>query len=149
MRFCLLFQHICYGNSIAFADILRSSEVSYLSPYEKSEILDYHKVYYIGAQSKKTRATPEIIASNYGYDDDRDNYIAVIGDHLAYRYEIVAVLGKGASGQVLQCRDHATGESVAVKIIQNKKRSHHQALVEIKILENLKKWVCHGLSYQQ
>ena len=128
----------------AFVALLRSSQASYLSPYEKSEVLDFHKVYYIGTHSEKTQATPEVTASNYGYDDERGDYIVVTGDHLAYRYEIVDVLGKGSFGQVLQCRDHATGQSVAVKIIRNKKRFHHQALVEIKILENLKKWVCYG-----
>lgn len=50
-------------------------------------------------------------------------------------------LGKGSFGQVLHCRDHCTGESMAIKIIRNKKRFHHQALVEIKILDNLRKWV--------
>lgn len=122
--------------------LLRSNQASYLSPYEKSEILDFHKVYYIGTHSEKTQATPDVTANNYGYDDERGDYIVVTGDHLAYRYEIIDVLGKGSFGQVLQCRDYATGESVAVKIIRNKKRFHHQALVEIKILENLKKWVC-------
>ena len=61
-------------------------------------------------------------------------------DHIHYRYEVHDVLGKGSFGQVLQCRDHATGQSVAVKIIRNKKRFHHQALVEVKVLENLNKW---------
>ena len=122
--------------------LLRSSQVSYLSPYEKSEILDFHKIYYIGTRSEKTQATPDANANNFGYDDERGDYIVVTGDHLAYRYEIMDVLGTGSFGQVLQCRDHATGESVAVKIIRNTKRFHHQALVEIKILENLKKWVC-------
>ena len=41
---------------------------------------------------------------------------------------------------MLQCRDHCTGEMVAIKIIRNKKRFHHQALIEIKVLENLRKW---------
>jgi serine/threonine protein kinase len=50
-------------------------------------------------------------------------------------------LGKGSFGQVLSCRDHATGDSVAIKIIRNKKRFHHQALIEIKILDNLRQWV--------
>jgi dual specificity tyrosine-phosphorylation-regulated kinase 2/3/4 len=70
----------------------------------------------------------------------------VNGDHLAFRYEIMDTLGKGSFGQVLNCRDHQTGESVAIKIIRNKKRFHHQALVEIKILDNLRKWVCLYLS---
>ncbi|KAF8319393.1 kinase-like protein [Clavulina sp. PMI_390] len=122
------------------ASLLRSSQSAYLSPFEKSEILDFHKVYCIGAHSQKTQATPEITTNNYGYDDERGDYIVIPGDHLAYRYEIVEVLGKGSFGQVLQCKDHATGGSVAVKIIRNKKRFHHQALVEIKILENLRQW---------
>ena len=31
---------------------------------------------------------------------------------------------------------------MAVKIIRNKKRFHHQALVEVKILDSLRKKVC-------
>ena len=113
----------------------------YLSEYERKEVLDYPSVYYYGAKSKKKLANPDTSTNNYGYDDDRGDYLVVNRDHLAYRYEIIDTLGKGSFGQVLQCRDHCTGESVAVKIIRNKKRFHHQALVEIKILENLKKWV--------
>jgi serine/threonine protein kinase len=86
-------------------------------------------------------ATLENTANNHGYDDERGDYIVVNHDHLAYRYEIIDTLGKGSFGQVLHCRDHCTGESVAIKIIRNKKRFHHQALVEIKILDNLRKWV--------
>jgi dual specificity tyrosine-phosphorylation-regulated kinase 2/3/4 len=51
------------------------------------------------------------------------------------------VLGKGSFGQVLGCRDHQTGGNVAVKIIRNKKRFHAQALVEVKILQQLVEWV--------
>ena len=58
-----------------------------------------------------------------------------------YRYEITDSLGKGSFGQVLKCLDHKTGEHVAVKIIRNKKRFHCQALVEVKILESLSRWV--------
>ncbi|KAG1855096.1 hypothetical protein C8R48DRAFT_776498 [Suillus tomentosus] len=73
-------------------------------------------------------------------DDERGDYQVVNGDHLALRYGIMDILGKGLFGQVLSCRDHQTGESVAIKIIRNKKRFHHQALMEIKILDNLRKW---------
>ena len=121
--------------------VLKSSQVRYLSEYERKEILDYPAVYTIGAQSKKKPATPDVSTNNYGYDDDRGDYLVVNHDHLAYRYEIIDTLGKGSFGQVLNCRDHSTGESVAIKIIRNKKRFHHQALVEIKILDNLRKWV--------
>ena len=86
-------------------------------------------------------ATPDNNTNNYGYDDERGDYQVVNHDHLAFRYEVIDTLGKGSFGQVLHCRDHCTGESVAVKIIRNKKRFHHQALVEIKILDCLRKWV--------
>lgn len=120
--------------------LLKSSQAVYLSDYERKEVLDYPSVYYIGARSDKKPATRDNSTNNYGYDDDRGDYLIVNKDHLAYRYEVIDTLGKGSFGQVLHCRDYCTGESVAIKIIRNKKRFHHQALVEIKILDNLRKW---------
>ncbi|KAJ7929390.1 hypothetical protein B0H13DRAFT_948617 [Mycena leptocephala] len=122
------------------AAILKSSQNQFLSEYERKEILDFPAVYCIGARSKKKPAVLDNSTNNYGYDDDRGDYLVVNHDHLAYRYEIIDTLGKGSFGQVLHCRDHCTGESLAIKIIRNKKRFHHQALVEIKILDNLRKW---------
>ncbi|KAI0303440.1 hypothetical protein B0F90DRAFT_1935362 [Multifurca ochricompacta] len=120
--------------------VLKSGQRQHLSEYERQEILDYPSVYYIGAGSEKKLAHPDRPTNNYGYDDDRGDYLVVDRDHLGYRYEVMDSLGKGSFGQVLSCRDHATGESVAIKIIRNKKRFHHQALVEIKILDNLRQW---------
>ncbi len=39
--------------------------------------------------------------------------------------------------QVLKCHDFRTNRMYAVKIIRNKKRFHHQALVELKVLKYL------------
>ncbi|KAI0043563.1 hypothetical protein FA95DRAFT_1609296 [Auriscalpium vulgare] len=122
------------------AAILKSSQRQYLSEYELQEIQDFPSVYYIGANSEKKPARPDVTTNNFGYDDDRGDYLVVDHDHLNYRYEVLDSLGKGSFGQVLSCRDHCTGQSVAVKIIRNKKRFHHQALVEIKILDNLRTW---------
>jgi dual specificity tyrosine-phosphorylation-regulated kinase 2/3/4 len=47
-------------------------------------------------------------------------------------------LGKGSFGQALKCFDYKTNEFVAVKIIRNKKRFHHQAGVELNILNYLR-----------
>ncbi|KAJ1309929.1 hypothetical protein OPQ81_006688 [Rhizoctonia solani] len=121
-------------------ELLVSSQNEHLCPYERKEVLDFERAYYVGQGSKKNMATLENSTNNYGYDDERGDYLVIKHDHLAYRYEIIDTLGKGSFGQVLQCRDHCTGLSVGIKIIRNKKRFHHQALVEIKILESLKKW---------
>ena len=74
---------------------------------------------------------------NAGYDDGDGNYLAVPGDHVAYRYEIVSHLGSGSFGKVLKCYDHATSRHVALKIIRNKKRFLEQAQIEADLLFTL------------
>jgi len=59
-------------------------------------------------------------------------------DHIAFRFEVLSVLGRGSFGQVMKVYDYKTNQAVACKIIRNKKRFHHQALVEVKILETLR-----------
>lgn len=113
-----------------------------LNIFERGEIIDFKDIYFCGTQkAKKHVGDLKSQAANFGYDDDRGDYQIVIGDHLAYRYEVVDVLGKGSFGQVVRCVDHKTGQLVAVKIIRNKKRFHQQALVEVNILQKLKEWV--------
>jgi len=46
----------------------------------------------------------------------------VIGDHIAFRYEVKDHLGKGSFGIAVQCVDHKTGEEVALKVVKNKKK---------------------------
>jgi dual specificity tyrosine-phosphorylation-regulated kinase 2/3/4 len=113
-----------------------------LNIFERGEIIDFKDIYFCGTQkAKKHVGDLKSQSANFGYDDDRGDYQIVIGDHLAYRYEVVDVLGKGSFGQVVRCVDHKTGGLVAVKIIRNKKRFHQQALVEVNILQKLKEWV--------
>ena len=107
-----------------------------LTEYEKSEILEYQDVYYLGKITNKIKTNPSGI--NYGYDDDRGDYLLIAGDHIAYRYEIIKMLGKGNFGQVVLCEDHKRQEMVAVKLVRNKKRFNQQATVEIKILQTLR-----------
>ncbi|EGC47810.1 dual specificity tyrosine-phosphorylation regulated kinase [Histoplasma capsulatum var. duboisii H88] len=115
-----------------------------LNIFEKGEIIDFKDIYFCGThKAKKHVGDLSAQAANFGYDDERGDYNIVIGDHLAYRYEIVDILGKGSFGQVVRCVDHKTGSLVAVKIIRNKKRFHQQALVEVNILQKLKEWDPH------
>ncbi|WVQ77457.1 hypothetical protein IAR50_007143 [Cryptococcus sp. DSM 104548] len=109
-----------------------------MSDLERKEVLDFDLIFYSPSPGSIRR--PGGTMYNHGYDDERGDYIIVDGDHLCYRYEVGGILGKGSFGQVVQCRDHKTGKSVAVKIIRNKKRFHTQALVEVKILQQLVEW---------
>ncbi|CAI8046548.1 Dual specificity tyrosine-phosphorylation-regulated kinase 4, partial [Geodia barretti] len=110
----------------------------HLSPFERKEIEEYPEIWYLGLESKKIQAEHGA-SQNAGYDDENGSYIKVLHDHIAYRYEIREVIGKGSFGQVVKCFDHKTKQPVAIKIIRNKKRFHHQALVEVKILDSLRK----------
>ncbi len=119
-----------------------ASRIFDLTIFERGEIVDYPDIYFTGALSaRKIMGDLNSASSNFGYDDERGDYNIIEGDHLAYRYEVVDVLGKGSFGQVVRCVDHKTGILVAVKIIRNKKRFHQQALVEVNILQKLKEWV--------
>ena len=120
--------------------------IAMLNIYERGEIIDFDDIYFCGTQNAhKVVGNVQSDAPNFGYDDERGDYTIVPGDHLAYRYEIIDVLGKGSFGQVVRCIDHKLGVLVAVKIIRNKKRFHQQALVEVNILQKLLEWVrCPG-----
>ncbi|CAG9798917.1 unnamed protein product [Chironomus riparius] len=111
---------------------------SRLSDYEKQEIEKYPEIWYVGLEAVKINAKPGT-PLNCGYDDENGSYNKVIHDHICYRYEILEVIGKGSFGQVIRALDHKTNQYVAIKIIRNKKRFHHQALVEVRILDELRK----------
>ncbi|KAF4121083.1 hypothetical protein GMORB2_2570 [Geosmithia morbida] len=123
--------------------------IAMLNIYERGEIIDYNDIFFCG-----TQGAPKVVGDlhsdkpNFGYDDDRGDYTIIPGDHLAYRYEIVDVLGKGSFGQVVRCIDHKLGVLVAIKIIRNKKRFHQQALVEVNILKKLRDWTLLSLCVQ-
>jgi len=112
--------------------------INKLTPYEHHEIFNYPQIYFIGANAKKR---PGIIGgpNNCGYDDEQGSYTHIPHDHIAYRYEILKVIGKGSFGQVLKVYDHKTHQHVALKMVRNEKRFHRQAQEEIRILEHLRK----------
>ncbi|XP_019760490.1 dual specificity tyrosine-phosphorylation-regulated kinase 2 isoform X2 [Dendroctonus ponderosae] len=109
-----------------------------LTPYEQHEIYNYPHIYFLGLNSKKR---PGIIGNpnNCDYDNEQGSYIHIPHDHIAYRYEVLKVIGKGSFGQVVKAYDHASHTHVALKMVRNKKRFHRQALEEVRILEHLRK----------
>ncbi|XP_007435736.2 dual specificity tyrosine-phosphorylation-regulated kinase 4, partial [Python bivittatus] len=108
-----------------------------LTLHEQREIKEYKELWFLGLGAKKIEGYIDAENSS-SYDDDHGSYKKVLGDHMAYRYEILAIIGKGSFGHVVKCLDHKTGERVAVKVIRNKKRFHNQALVEVGILNTLR-----------
>lgn len=74
---------------------------SELTEFEKTEILEYPSIYFIGASTaQKIQGSPHL-EFNFGYDDESGDYKIVTGDHIGYRYEVIKFLGKGSFGTAL------------------------------------------------
>lgn len=78
----------------------------------------------------------EIPKSNFD-NKDRNNDEFNIGDHVAYRYEVLSKIGTGAFGTVLKCYDHKMSCEVALKMIKETHESHPEIALEAKFLEAL------------
>ena len=98
-----------------------------LSRYEHKEIVHFKKLYYLGCGRKDEKS----FSDNNGY------YKVIIGDHLAYRYEILEKLGEGSFGTVVKCKDHKTGDSVAIKIIRKSIKIAKYGQREVDVLDLL------------
>ena len=109
-----------------------------LTEYEQQEILNYPQIFFVGQNAKKKQG---VIGSpqNCGYDDEHGSYVDVPHDHVAYRFEVLKLLGKGSFGQVMKVYDHKFQTHIALKMVRNEKRFHRQAQEEIRILDHLRK----------
>ncbi|KAK3587103.1 hypothetical protein CHS0354_023557 [Potamilus streckersoni] len=109
-----------------------------LTSFEHHEIFNFPQIFFVGQNAKKRQGVVGG-ANNNGYDDEQGSYAHVPHDHIAYRYEVLKVIGKGSFGQVVKTYDHKSQQHVALKMVRNEKRFHRQAQEEIRILEHLKK----------
>lgn len=145
---------------------------SELTELEKCEVLQFGDIFFFSSLDIKTQrregkihhtavastvrapapdegSTPSLPQSapvelfNDGYDDDRGDYLVLAQDHLAFRFEVLHVLGSGSFGQVVCCWDHQRQQQVAVKIIRNRKKYKEQSLIEVQILSQLQR-ACHS-----
>lgn len=144
-------------------DILQNAPGE-LTEFEKREILVYGQVHFYSSLSvKKQRQCGRIVNAlpthgdddpvedeqqnqdvttpaveyNDGFDDERGDYLVLVQDHLAYRFEVQRALGRGSFGQVVECLDHRTQRQVAVKIIRNRAKYAEQAMLEVQLLTQL------------
>jgi len=108
-----------------------------LTSYEKAEILKNGKVYYIGHKRSRNSLTRDF-TGNFGFDDKDKNLIVEVGDHIAYRYQVLSKLGRGMFGNVMKCHDHKTGKDVSLKVMKNDITWSLQCINEIKILKKMR-----------
>ncbi|CAL8361285.1 unnamed protein product [Gadus morhua 'NCC'] len=123
------------GQHLATADALLAFG-KHLTPFERREIEHYKEVWYLGIAAEKIQETS---GCHHGYDDFQGHYKMVIKDHIAYRYEVLEVMGEGTYGRVFKSRDHKTKQLVAMKVIANNKMFAAVATAEVEILELLQK----------
>jgi len=110
---------------------------THFTDYEREEVLDFKQVWYVGENVKKIdaiRGGPR----NCGFDDSTGRYRCRVNDHVAYRYKLVAPLGKGAFGDCFRAFDFERRQWCALKIIRNEPRFHRQGKVEVNVLELLR-----------
>jgi dual specificity tyrosine-phosphorylation-regulated kinase 2/3/4 len=100
----------------------------YLMDREASEIAQFREVWFLRNTVPKTKKTSNVIPDFFHF---------VPNDHIAYRYEQEAVIGKGSFGSVIRCLDHKTGERVAIKMLRDRPKVHSQILFELDLLIQL------------
>ena len=100
---------------------------SSLSVYERTEITNYTHIYFLGEKAEKLEPP---------FTDAETYYITVAGDQIAYRYEVIEEIGRGAFGKALRCYDHRSSQQVVLKIL--KKSNEEMGENELKALEKLK-----------
>jgi len=103
-----------------------------LETYETNEKLNYApEIFYSGS---KFTTRPTLINGHSDFNDSKGYYFIHIHDHIAYRYQIIKILGKGAFGNVVLAFDHKLIELKAIKIIRDEARFNRQVVKEIEIL---------------
>lgn len=87
-------------------------------------------------KAEASEGTDGELHGNPVFDNFEGYYKVQMGEHLAYRYEILKVLGKGSFAQVVQCRDRKSSseETFAVKITRNTEMDHKFAHKEAQYL---------------
>jgi dual specificity tyrosine-phosphorylation-regulated kinase 2/3/4 len=115
-----------------------------LTEFEKTEILEYKYIYYVGDNNVKFNK--HIIYKNY-LDNNNifgkdERFVIRTNDHISYRYKILDSLGKGAYGDVIKVKDYKYTKIRAIKLFNNvshytKEENNNLFLRELDILELL------------
>lgn len=72
--------------------------VKYLTDFERTEVDEYENLYYLADNNLKIKPTKLERLVNNGFDDEEGYYRVQKGDHIAYRFQLIEIIGKGAFG---------------------------------------------------
>jgi dual specificity tyrosine-phosphorylation-regulated kinase 2/3/4 len=109
---------------------------SILTCEEHSEILRFPEVYYVGTRESKVRALRQT-SKSVAHAPVFHYFRTSPGDHIAYRYQVISVLGKGTFGEVFKCFDHKLGQQVAVKALATGVGAESESRRELESLQTL------------
>ncbi|XP_002738423.1 dual specificity protein kinase CLK2-like [Saccoglossus kowalevskii] len=115
-------------------DKYKSKDENYQSSYRKHK---HKRRKHHSHSCSSTRSNKDQQRSPSVEDDEDGHLIYHQGDWLQARYEVVGTLGEGTFGKVVKCKDHQTGQSVALKIIKNKEKYREAAKLEINVLRKI------------
>lgn len=87
---------------------------------------------------------PKLSGISYNFDDEHGDLKVYAQDQICYRYEILSIVGKGSFGQVFRAYDHKNKEEVALKVVKNRNKYTNQALIETKLLIEVRGADPHG-----
>ncbi|CAL8393007.1 unnamed protein product [Arctogadus glacialis] len=111
-----------------------------MAKYEHGEIKGYD-VWFLGLHAMKIHGSKVTGIFNHGFDNEQYFSEQVTRDHIAYRYEVLGVLGNGVYGQVLKCFDHQHNELVAHS-------RPGSGLVKADVAQRLSAGLCRGWSLE-
>jgi dual specificity tyrosine-phosphorylation-regulated kinase 2/3/4 len=102
----------------------------FLTNSERDEIFNFPEIYYLRVRPPLNKTVDCIIPNHFQF---------VTNEHMAYRFQMLKVLAKGAFGGVIKCYDHKMGSQVAIKVQRDHDRRHAHAIAERDFLLELKK----------
>jgi serine/threonine protein kinase len=73
--------------------------------------------------------------------DSTGDVIAIKGDNICDRYEIIKEIGRGAFSKVFKVNDHKYNRDMAIKIVKAKSVYMETGIHECEILININKWI--------
>lgn len=121
------FQHLKLNGPVDPAFIL-SKHRDFLTTLEEQEISSYREIYYLRSRKPQDKSLNPVLPEKFQF---------VTNEHIAYRFQMLKVLGKCAFGGVIKCIDHKTGNQVAVKFLRDSPKHHQQIMYELQFLQKL------------